>query len=139
MSLMLNKDASFSLSAYVSSPGYQSIVLRGYLVEKRNGETWIAPLIPQLFYGVTGQQLGPSWRQYFSTTGQQVILSRSGGKPEVPREELWWRKVAEAAKAAPTPTPTVTTIVLPTIPKWLIVVGIAALAIGAGVILWRRK
>ena len=92
---MLNEDQSFSLSAYVTSPGYQTIALRGYLVERRSDGVYVAPLIPQLFYGVTGAQLGPSWRQYFSSTGEQVILSRSGGKPEVPHEELYWRKVSD--------------------------------------------
>ena len=93
--MMLGKDQSVSMSAYVTSPGYQSLVLRGYLVERRNGETWVAPLIPQLFYGVTGAQLGPTWRQYLPAAGEQVVLSRVGGKPEVPREELYWRKVAD--------------------------------------------
>jgi hypothetical protein len=95
MSLMLNKDQSFSMSAYVTSPGPQTIALSGYLVEKRNGETWVAPLIPQLFYGVDGQQLGPSWRQNFTQTGEQVILSRVAGHPDVPHEELYWRKVSD--------------------------------------------
>lgn len=95
MVLMIPEEGSFSLSAYATSPGYQSLVLRGYLVERRNGETWVAPLIPQLFYGVTGAQLGPTWRQYLPAAGEQVVLSRVGGKPEVPREELYWRKVAD--------------------------------------------
>jgi len=92
---MLDEDEFFSLSAYVESPGYQRMALQGYLVEHRGDGTYIAPLIPQLFYGVGGTQL-QTWRQNFTTTGDQVILSRSGGLPKVPREELYWRKVEGA-------------------------------------------
>lgn len=95
MVLMIPEEGSFSLSAYITAAGYQTLIPKGYLKSTRNGEVWIAPLIPQLFYGVTGQQLGPSWRQYFSGTGEHVILSRVAGKPEVPREELYWRKISE--------------------------------------------
>ena len=90
--LMLDEDESFSLTANVTSPGYQTIALRGFLVSRRGGETWVAPLIPQLFYGVSGEQL-QTWRQYFSEAGEQVILYRYPEDPEVPREELWWRRV----------------------------------------------
>lgn len=95
MVLMIPEEGSFSLSAYITTPGYQTVIPKGYLKSTRNGEVWIAPLIPQLFYGVTGQQLGPSWRQYFSGTGEHVILSRVAGQPEVPREELYWKKISE--------------------------------------------
>lgn len=90
--LMLDEDESFSLTANVTAPGPQSIVLRGYLVSRRSDGTYIAPLIPQLFYGAQGQQL-TTWRQDIPVAGSQVILSRSGGQPSVPREELFWRKV----------------------------------------------
>ena len=92
--LMLDEDQSFTLSGYVESPGYQSIVLRGYLVSRRSDGTYVAPLIPQLFYGASGEQL-QTWRQWLPSAGDQVLLSRVGGMPEVPREELWWRKVSE--------------------------------------------
>lgn len=99
--LMLDEDESFSLTANVTTPGYQSAVLRGYIVQHRGDGTYIAPLIPQLFYGADGNQL-TTWRQYFPA-GSQVILSRSGGQPSVPREELFWRKVSsreEGVRAA---------------------------------------
>ena len=80
------------MSAYVDSLGEQRIALSGYLVQHRGDGTYVAPLLPQLFYGVTGAQL-QTWRQDFTATGDQVILSRSGGLPMLPREELNWRKV----------------------------------------------
>lgn len=92
MVLLIPEEGSFNMSAYVTSPGYQRIALKGYLVEKRNGETWVAPLIPQLFYGVEGTQL-QTWRQYLPEAGSQTIFSRVGGEPSVPREELFWRRV----------------------------------------------
>lgn len=96
--LMLEKDGSFSATANVTTPGYQRFVLRGYLVDRRADGTYVAPLIPQLFYGASGQQL-TSWRQNIPAAGSQVILSRAaGGYPEVPREELYWRKIAEPEK-----------------------------------------
>ena len=103
--LMLDKDEYFSLSANVTNPGYQSMVLRGYLTERRSDGLYAAPLLPQLFYGVDGTQLS-SWRQYISGTGEQTLLSRSGGEPSVPREELYWRRVGNDVSApAPVVTP----------------------------------
>lgn len=113
--LWLNEDESFSLTANVETPGEVRMVLQGYLVSKRGGETWVAPLIPQLFYGASGLQL-QTWRQDITTAGSQVILSRSGGQPSVPREELAWRRLttpeektvtAQKALAAPSPWPTI--------------------------------
>jgi len=106
--LFLREDESFSLTANVTSPGYQRVVLKGYLVSERPDGTYIAPLIPQLFYGAQGQQL-TTWQQYIPQAGSQVILSRAaGGYPKVPREELWWRRVTpeEAIKEVPTVKPT---------------------------------
>jgi len=92
MSLILDKDEAFSMSAYVESPGYQRVLVSGYLLERRADGNYLAPLLPQLFYGADGNVLS-SWRQYLPTTGNQVILTRSGGQPSVPREDLYWRKV----------------------------------------------
>jgi len=93
--IYLNEDESFSLTANVTSPGYQRIALKGYLVSRGNDGVYIAPLIPQLFYGADGTQL-QTWRQNLTQTGSQVILSRAaGGYPEVPKEELYWRKVSD--------------------------------------------
>jgi len=97
MSLMLDENESFTLTANVESTGYQRVALQGYLVDRRSDGTYIAPLIPQLFFGVNGTQL-QTWRQNLTTTGSQVILSRSGGYPKVPKEELYWRKVEEPEK-----------------------------------------
>lgn len=94
MSLMLDKDESFSLSANVTSPGYQRVVLRGYITERRPDGLYAASLLPQLFFGADGAQL-TTWRQYISGTGSQTILSRSAGSPMVPREELFWRKISD--------------------------------------------
>jgi len=98
MSLMLDWDESFSMQANVTSPGYQGIVLRGYITERRPGGLYAAPLLPQLFYGADGTQLS-TWRQYISGTGSQTILSRSGGQPSIPKEELYWRRIGNAVVA----------------------------------------
>ncbi len=94
MSLILDKDESFSLQANVTSPGFQSMVLRGYITERRADGLYAAPLLPQLFFGADGTQL-TTWRQYISGTGAQTILSRSAGSPMVPREDLFWRKISD--------------------------------------------
>ena len=98
MSLMLDWDESFSMQANVTSPGPQRIVLRGYITERRPDGLYAAPLLPQLFYGADGTQL-TSWRQYISATGPQTILSRSGGQPSIPKEELFWRRVGNTVGA----------------------------------------
>jgi hypothetical protein len=94
MSLMLDKDEYFSLNAYVETPGEQTFALRGYLVDRRADGTYIAPLLPEMFYGADGHQLIGSWRQNLTATGDQVILSRSGGSPTLPRQEIGWRKIS---------------------------------------------
>lgn len=94
MSIVLDEDESFSMSGYSESDGYQRIVLRGYLTERRSDGLYAAPLIPQLFYGYDGNQLS-TWRQYIPA-GSHTILSRSGGSPSVPHDELYWRKVESA-------------------------------------------
>lgn len=105
--LMLNEDEYFSLTANFEAPGESRIALRGYLVQQRSNGTYIAPLIPQLFYGADGTQL-QTWRQNITQAGSQVILSRSGGYPKVPQEDLWWRKVSERPEAEATKATKVT-------------------------------
>ena len=95
---MLDWKESFNMMANVTSPGYQGIVLRGYVTERIPDGLYAAPLLPQLFYGADGTQL-TSWRQYISGTGSQTILSRSGGQPSIPKEELYWRRVGNAISA----------------------------------------
>ena len=128
MVLMLDEDESFSLTAYVTSPGDQRTVLTGYLVSRRSDGVYVAPIIPQLFYGASGSQL-QTWRQNISQTGTQVIISRAaGGYPKVPKQDLYWRKIQDApTEVAPTTKPLVTEV-----PSWLIpaiVIGIGAVAL----------
>ncbi len=98
MSLMLDWDESFSMTANVTGPGYQRVALRGYITERRPDGLYAAPLLPQLFYGADGTQL-TTWRQNISGTGAQTILSRSGGQPSIPKQELYWRRVGNAVRA----------------------------------------
>jgi len=139
MPLTLDEDQSFSLSAYVTSPGYQSVALSGYIVGHWGGETYIAPLRPDMFYGVTGAQLGHTWRQWFENAGEQVVLSRGSDSPHIPHDpaQVAWRKVRAAAPAAPTPAPTrVQPTALP-VSSILLIAGTALLG-GVLVTLWLR-
>lgn len=132
--LMLDEDQSFTLTGYVESPGYQSIVLKGYLVSRRPDGIYIAPLIPQLFYGASGEQLR-TWRQWLPSAGEQVLLSRVAGMPEVPREELWWRKVAEpAVREEPAAREVIPTQVV----DWYPIVGASAVLV-ALLMLWLSR
>jgi len=104
---MLDWDESFSMQANLTNSGYQSIVLKGFITEQRSDGLYAAPLLPQLFYGADGSQL-TTWRQYLDSSGSQTILSRSGGLPEIPKEELYWKKIrdtTEVKEQIPTPTP----------------------------------
>lgn len=131
MVVYIPEDESFSLTANVESLGYQRIALRGYLVSRRSDGTYIASLLPSMFYGADGTQL-TSWRQNLTTAGSQVILSRTaGGYPKVPKQDIYWRKVAEPEVAEEEVVAEVPTVALPEIP-WPTV----ALVLGAGVILY---
>ena len=125
--LVLDEDESFNLTANVVSPGPQSVVLRGYLTQRRPDGLYIAPLLPQLFYGQSGVQLS-TWRQNLTGTGEQTILSRSGGLPTLPREELYWRRVGNDI-AAPAKVETVESLSVSLTP---LLVGVVV----AGIILW---
>jgi len=118
MALMLDEDESFSMTAYVESPGYQRVALTGMLVKQEGGETYVGSLLPQMFYGASGEQLS-SWRQYLSESGEQVVLSRVGGLPEVPKEEIYWRKVEKK-----TPTTQVAPAKLVISPIWIPIIGV---------------
>lgn len=113
MSVVLDWDESLSMQANVITPGYQSVVLRGYVTERRPDGVYAAPLLPQLFYGADGSQLS-TWRQYISVTGEQTILSRSGGQPSIPKEELYWRKISdvEPSRVEAVAPPTISPIML---------------------------
>jgi len=134
MSLMLDEDESFSLTAYVESTGYQRVALQGYLVERRSDGTYIAPLIPQLFYGADGTQL-QMWRQNLTSTGSQVILSRSGGYPKVPKEELYWRKVEEPEK--PEEKVEAVKVVQLQVPSWVLPVALIGGILLVGLVIYK--
>lgn len=106
--LMLDEDQFFELKAYVTTPGYQTIALSGYLTKQKGGDTYVAPLLPEMFYGATGTPLVGTWRQNFTAAGEQVVLSRSGGQPSIP-SDVYWKKVTtgheEEAEAKPTVKP----------------------------------
>ena len=129
MVLMLNEDDSFSMSANVTSIGSQRTILKGYLVSTRPDGVYVAPIIPQLFYGASGAPL-QTWRQDITQTGDQVIISRgAGGYPKVPIQDLYWRKVSDT-KEAPKPRvyePTVE------VPSWVLPAG---LLVAGGVIVY---
>lgn len=92
---MLDEEDSFSLSANVTSVGPQRTIIKGFLVSRRSDGVYVAPLIPQLFYGVSGSQL-QTWRQDLTQPGSQVIISRgAGGYPKVPKQDLYWRKISD--------------------------------------------
>ena len=135
--LYLNEDQSFSMSANVVSPGYQSLVLKGYLLQDRSDGRYAAPLLPALFYGVDGLPLS-TWRQYIPSAGSQVILSRSGGLPTLPREELAWQKVAER-EVAEVEVEKPVEIVGVSLPIPLIVASIVCIGAGALLYILRRK
>jgi len=94
---MVPEGTSFMIEAYVESPGWVSIIPRGYLVSEWAGRKWKTPLLPQMFYGAAGEQL-TSWRQYIPKAGWQVILSRRAGRPRIPREQLAWRPIEDPSE-----------------------------------------
>ena len=104
MSLVLDEDTPVSMQVYATSPGYQSVVVRGMMTKEEGGSVYATPLLPSMFYGADGTQLGGSWRQYLPSAGSQTILSRSGGLPKLPPdEELFWRKVSGPPQVQPEP------------------------------------
>lgn len=119
MTLYLDEDEAFSLSAYVEAPGYQRVSVSGYLVDRRADGTYIAPFIPALFYDANGNQL-QTWRQNLTATGDQVILSRSGGYPKVPREDLYWRKIEEKTPVKTVETAEVPKVAMMEVPSWVL-------------------
>ena len=121
--VVLDWDESFSMQGNVTSPGYQRMVLQGLITENRHDGVYAAPLLPQLFYGADGNQLS-TWRQYISGTGQQTILSRSGGLPTIPKQDLYWRKIPSRETRTPEQTAPKT---LPKTPILAIAAGITVL------------
>jgi len=120
--VILDWDDSFSMQAYVTTPGYQRMALTGFITEQRADGLYAAPILPQLFYGADGTPL-TTWRQYLPAAGEQTILSRSGGEPSIPKEELYWRKVTEVEKETPT-TVEPTTAKLEISPTFALILGL---------------
>ena len=125
---VLDEDTPISMQVYSTAPGYQSMVVRGMMTKTEGGVTYATPLLPSMFYGADGTQLGGSWRQYLPTAGSQTILSRSGGLPRLPPDEdLFWRKVSGSRQVQPQPV--VRGAVVSPFPALAVVVG-------AGLLLW---
>lgn len=112
--LELNEDEDFKLTAHVDSDGNQRVIATGYIIRRRNGAVYRAPLIPELFFGANGQQL-QTWSQYL-TAGDHVVLRRDSGNPHVPDSELYWQKVSEPPQRQPPAQTTVQTYEIPIIP-----------------------
>ena len=131
---MLPLEQSFSMTAYVTTPGPQSIVLRGYLVDERLDGTYVIPITPDMFYGVAGTQLGYTWRQNLPSAGSQVILSRGAGNlPYVSRGRIGWRKVREKKVVEPVQ------VQFEAVPWTWIAIGALVLAsFAVGYSLWKR-
>ena len=128
MAPVLDEDESYSMQVYSTSPGYQSVVVRGMMTKEEGGSVYATPLLPSMFYGVDGTQLGSSWRQYIPTAGAQTLLSRSGGLPRLPPDEdLFWRKVSSPQQGQPQPG--VSGVAVSPIPALAVVVV-------AGAVLW---
>jgi hypothetical protein len=127
----LDWDEYFSMQAYVESPGYQRMALTGFITQRRSDGVYVGSLLPQMFYGASGEQLS-SWSQYLPS-GQQTILSRSGGLPKVPKEEIYWRKVSDFE--IPTAQP-VTPKVAITSNIWIPLLGVIG---GLALIYWSRR
>ena len=128
VTLVIDEDTPISMQVYSTAPGYQSMVVRGMMTKQVGGVTYGTPLLPQMFFGADGSQLGPSWRQYIPAARAQTILSRSGGLPALPPdEELFWRPISGPAKVAAAPG--VSGLAGSPIPALAVVVG-------AGLLLW---
>lgn len=129
--VLLDWEEDFKLDAHIDADGQQRFALMGYIQKRRADGIYRAPIIPELFYGVNGQQLD-TWSQYL-TAGDHTILRRDSGNPSVPDYELAWTKVAEAHPQRPIPTNATVPQAMATGNEWLLVAG-GALAIG--VVFW---
>jgi len=133
--VMIGEEESFSLTANVTSRGYQRVVPTGYIVSRRSDGVYVAPLLPQLFYGADGTQL-TTWRQNLQSTGSQIILSKPAGNLLIPREELYWRKISEPEVAA---EPVVPREELSTFPVAAVALVSTIAVVTVFLFLWTRK
>lgn len=99
--LELNEKEDFKLDAHVDSDGQQRFAVIGYLVRHTPDGVYRTPLIPEMFFGVNGEQLD-TWSQYL-TKGDHTILRRDSGNPHVPDSDLNWVKVSNAPQRPVTP------------------------------------
>ena len=134
--VVLDWNQSFSLQGNVIAPGYQRMVLSGMITDRRADGLYAAPLLPQLFYGASGNQLS-TWRQNITQTGNVTLLSRSGGKPSIPKDQLAWRKVAEVPEPYRTEEAAKPRLTLP--PMLPITLGLMGAFIAAVFALGRKK
>lgn len=99
--LVLDENEDFSMNVNVDVAGDQRIAVTGYLQRTKPDGLYVTPLIPELFFGADGQQL-QTWLQNLHV-GEQVVLSRSGGNPRVPDNELLWTKSVSNQPPVPIP------------------------------------
>lgn len=100
--LVLDWNEDFKLDAHVDSAGQQRFAVTGYIEKQRADGLYRAPLIPELFFGVNGEQLD-TWSQNL-TVGDHTVLRRDSGNPYVPDSELNWTKVPQPNRQAPQQT-----------------------------------
>jgi hypothetical protein len=116
---MLDEDQFFSMEAYVTSTGYQTVALSGYLVRRRGENIYYQRLLPEHFNGWSGNQLVGSWRQDIGATGHQTLLSRSGGQP-MPTSGVYWTKVEQKQQKQAQPTEQKITVEVSPMLAWAI-------------------
>lgn len=123
--LVLDWDEDFKLDAHVDVAGQQRFMVTGYIQKRRADGVYRAPLIPELFFGVNGEQLD-TWSQNLDA-GDHTILRRDGGNPYVADNELAWEKVSNNHPQRPipvTPSPTVAPLALDMTTTIILLLGI---------------
>jgi hypothetical protein len=82
------------MSGYVQTPGYQRVILRGYMLKEKHDGLYATQLHPSMFYGASGEPL-QTWRQQIDQTGHQTLLYRTPGNPSIVFNDYNWRKIAD--------------------------------------------
>lgn len=91
---VVDENEGFTLTANVLTPGYVSIIPKGYVVSRRRDGVYQAGFLPDMFLGYDGKQLD-TWRQYVPAIGNQVVLTKPAGHLLVPKQDLFWTKVSD--------------------------------------------
>lgn len=91
---VVDENEGFTLTANVLTPGYVSIIPKGYVVSRRSDGVYQAGFLPDMFLGYDGKQLD-TWRQYVPAIGNQVVLTKPAGHLLVPKQDLFWTKVSD--------------------------------------------